>query len=161
MGCDGPSRGWSSGWFTFASWHEQAGPSHCVLCFCVCVCSVCVCVCPPLEKGFSTNFGRSTEHSLANSVQRSYALEWEARIDHPCVPARTFYKLSNPHGLIHGGSTILPPNLSPPQTCSRFPAEQRRQIILQTCTCGNNFKQYCLSRLMRLAVPSPFSQRGN
>ena len=30
---------------------------------------------------------RGTEHSLANSVQRSYALEWEARIDHPCVPA--------------------------------------------------------------------------
>ena len=30
---------------------------------------------------------RGTEHSLANSVQQSYALEWEARIDHPCVPA--------------------------------------------------------------------------
>ena len=28
---------------------------------------------------------RGTEHSLANSVQRSYALEWEARIDHPAT----------------------------------------------------------------------------
>ena len=56
-----------------------------------------MCLCPPLDKGFlsadppSTCFtSRGTEHSLANSVQRSYALEWEARIDHPCVPARNF-----------------------------------------------------------------------
>ena len=32
-------------------------------------------------------WNRGTEHSLANSVQRSYALEWDARTDHPCVPA--------------------------------------------------------------------------
>ena len=30
---------------------------------------------------------RGTEHSLANSVQRSYAMEWEARIGRPGVPA--------------------------------------------------------------------------
>ena len=56
-----------------------------------------VCVCRPLVKGFpfltstaNCFTSRGTEHSLANSVQRSYALEWEARIDHPCVPAKTF-----------------------------------------------------------------------
>ena len=51
---------------------------------------VCVCVSKPVPKGFHLEImvpSRGTEHSLANSVQRSYALEWEARIDHPCVPA--------------------------------------------------------------------------
>ena len=36
------------------------------------------------------------------------------------------------------------------------PATDRRLAPVETF-----FKQYCLSRLMRLAVPSPFSKRGN
>ena len=45
---------------------------------------VCVCVSTSVTKSFEC---RGSEHSLANSVQRSYALEWEAWTDHPCVPA--------------------------------------------------------------------------
>ena len=45
---------------------------------------------------FHLDRSRGTEHSLANSVQRSYALEGEARIDHPCVPARTFLQAVTP-----------------------------------------------------------------
>ena len=54
----------------------------------------CVCVWPLVVTGSSWTVSdglffksRGTEHSLANSVQRSYALEWDARTDHPCVPA--------------------------------------------------------------------------
>ena len=51
---------------------------------------VCVCVRVCVTLGIIGNlkvWNRGTEHSLANSVQRSYALEWDARTDHPCVPA--------------------------------------------------------------------------
>ena len=60
-----------------------------MVCACVCVCHTLILRVPHLhvfhfDKSLTS---RGTEHSLANSVQRSYALEWEARIDHPCVPA--------------------------------------------------------------------------
>ena len=51
---------------------------------------VCVCVCDTLNFFFLLlllSSCRGTEHSSAYSVQRSCALEWEARSDQPRVPA--------------------------------------------------------------------------
>ena len=53
------------------------------VCVCVCVCVCLMCVANPVSKGFVVlqlfiAGCRGIGHSLANPVQRSYALEWEA-----------------------------------------------------------------------------------
>ena len=61
---------------------------------------------------------------MANSVQRSYALEWEARIDHPCVPARTLSQAVTPLFSLFVSIVvfmILPPNLLLPSSCAALP----------------------------------------
>ena len=101
---------------------------------------------------FSTEAG--TEHSLANSVQRSYALEWEARIDHPCVPARTLSQAVTPFFLVcfHGGfhETSHKPTL--PQQLRR-----RSSTDVQRCSAerGKLCSTFQVTGPNHLTVPPP------
>ena len=105
--------------------------------------SVCVCVSHPVSKGFATVFpafhasrGQQGIHSsAANEDSCGHSVK---QIGTPiCVPAeRTFAQAVTPIflALIHGGSTILPPNLFPSAafSCRAFMNCRCAQTLFET-----------------------------
>ena len=108
--------------------------------------SVCVCVCqplclrvPPRFLFLECFFSRGTEHSLANSVQRSYA--WKHGLITRVYLQKLLYKLSNPPFLIPWWFMILPTNHFPSATfsCHAFRELQTSEQFVKHFSCADLF----------------------